>query len=142
MKTHTSLGLVLFTVASFGWSALSAAPHPKPALVHPVKYVDYLGSTVIDRSTSMVTVLQALGLPHRKLSDAVWAYPHFNGGDAQPRGDDCSILLLTFADGYVSDIKLVNDRALIAYAADIRAASFGKTQVASNNKLRRGDVQP
>ena len=127
MKTRVCFLLFL---SAFAFSRASAAPAPKQALSHPVGSVERFGNTVVIRGSSVSDVAASLGWPHAKLSAHVWAYRGFNGGSAQHRDDDCSTLVVTFVEGRVVDLTLVNDRAEQVLAARLSTRT-DKVQVAT-----------
>src|SRR5207249_2915371 len=122
MNIRPSVLLAIFTaLTALAFLPASAAPETKPALAHAVGSVVRSGETVAARGFNMSDVRRHLGEPREKLSANVWVYHNFNAGNAQDRADDCDTLLVTFADGRVSNIQLVNDRAEKIFAAQIRA---------------------
>ncbi len=132
MKTRTSSLLVL--TASFAACAFTSActtHRVNQAFSHAVGSVARPGNTDVARGTTKTAVRQSLGEPGHQLSADVWAYYHFNGGYYQQPDDDCSTLLVTFAEGRVADLQLINDRAQIVYAAQLRAKENNRIQVAA-----------
>ena len=132
MKTRlSSLLLLAATLAPFALTPALAAPQAKPAASHAVTSVERLGSAAVTRGTLLLEVERSLGAPRRKLSETVWIYRNFSGGSAQAPDDDCSTLVVTFTNGKVSDLQLVNDRAEIIFAARAEAKANAKLQVAA-----------
>lgn len=121
MKTRASVALLLAVLASAAVSPTFAASAIQPASAHPVGAVERSSSSSIVRGTPAIEVYLALGNPIEKLGNDVWVYRHFNAGVAQSRHDDCDTLMVTFVDGRVSDLRLVNDRALVVLAKRIDA---------------------
>ena len=129
----TASALILFA-AAFSLTAtgtLSAAPQKDQAYTHPVRVVERLGRAPITRGSTAVEVVQSLGQPKRKLSESMWVYRNYDAGFAQLPDDDCTTLLVTFANGKVSDLQLINDRAEIIFAARIEAKTNARLQVAA-----------
>jgi hypothetical protein len=121
MKTNaTSLKLFVATLGFFLAAALPAAPASTPAAAHSVKYITRNDVVVIQVGSSTSAVYQQIGYPKRKLSDDVWVYFDFRGPLDEAQNQDCGTLLLTFANGRVADIKLVNDRALNVIVAQMK----------------------
>ena len=132
MKTRLASRLLLATaLAPFALAPAFAAPPAAQAFAHPVMSVERSGSAAITRGMALHEVQQALGAPRRKLSEDVWVYRNFNAGHAQAPDDDCSTLVVTFTNGKVSDLQLVNDRAEIIFAARAEAKANAKLQVAA-----------
>jgi hypothetical protein len=118
MKTHISI--LVFATLLAAASSLAAASKSPSAFVHSVRSVEHRDYTIV-RGDASSLVLEALGAPARKLDGNVWIYPGFNAGAAQSKDDDCSTLMVTFTNGRVSDLKLVNDRAVAVIARRIEA---------------------
>jgi hypothetical protein len=116
MKTHATVALLLAALTTAAVSQTFAAPAAKTAHAHPVGAVERSSSTTIVRGSSVIAVYQALGAPAEKQGSDVWVYRGFNAGTAQSRDDDCDTLMITWVDGRVSDLRLVNDRALVVLA--------------------------
>lgn len=121
MRTHASLALVLAALATAAVSSTFAAPAAKPARAHPVGAVERSSSATIVPGSPVIAVYQTLGAPTGKLDNDVWVYRGFNAGAAQSRHDDCDTLMVSFVNGRVSDLRLVNDRALVVLAQRIEA---------------------
>ena len=128
MKTRVCF---LLRLSAFAFTPAFAASPAKQALSHPVGSVARFGNIVVTRGSSVSDVATSLGWPHSKLSAHVWAYKGFNGGSEQHRDDDCSTLLVTFVEGRVVDLKLVNDRAEKVLAARLSTNAPDKIQVAA-----------
>ena len=132
MKTRSNALVILATALGFAIAGpLSAAPKQKPAYSHSVGSVERYGNTLVARGYAMHNVERSLGAPHLKLSADVWAYYQINAGYAQSADDDCTTLLITFVQGRVTDLKLINDRAKKIYVAQLRTKATDKTQVAA-----------
>ena len=116
MKTRSSLALLLAGLTSAAVSQTFAASDAQPARSHPVGAVERSSSSTIVRGTLVIEVYQALGAPAEKQGNDVWVYRGFNAGAAQSRHDDCDTLMVSFVEGRVSDLRLVNDRALVVLA--------------------------
>ncbi len=112
-----SLLIPAAVIVAFGLSTGFAAAPTAQAFSHPVKSVERFGENTIVRGSKVIAVVQALGQPHHKLSPEVWVYLNFNGGHEQPATDNCTTLLVTFTDGSVDDLQLVNQRAEKIFAA-------------------------
>ena len=121
MKTNaTSLKLFVATLGFFLAAALPAAPASTHAAAYSVKNITRNDLVVIQVGSSTSTVYQSIGYPQRKLSDDVWVYFNFRGSLDEAQNQDCGTLLLTFSNGKVAQIMLVNDRALNTVAAAMK----------------------
>ncbi|MBI5692197.1 MAG: hypothetical protein HZC55_19110 [Verrucomicrobia bacterium] len=116
MKSLFSLGLILAAALAASRNPVGAAVATGSALSHPVGAVERSSSVTIVRGTPLVDVSRALGEPAVKLDNDVWVYRGFHGGAEQSRHDNCDTLMVTFVDGRVSDLRLVNNRALVILA--------------------------
>lgn len=120
-------GLALACSSALAADAAKASPR---ALAHPVQSVaPCLGVTLAPGDT-WTDVQSLLGTPARKLSPDVWLYTGFNGGREQAENDDCSTLMITFSKGRIVDLKLINERAEILYAARMPQPAEKKRQLA------------
>ena len=77
-------------------------------------------SAEIRPGLSEFTVVRYLGSAHRKLSRNVWLYHNFFADSAEAGARGCNELVLTFADGKLTDLKIVNAAAVKLSAADLR----------------------
>lgn len=79
----------------------------------------------IARGATEMTVLRVMGTAMSKLAPNVWVYYGYHPvvADGQDRG--CDTLLITFADGKVSDLKLVNARATAVIATNLKHQPAG-----------------
>ena len=134
MKTHTPFLLTTFTAlfGLIGCPLRAAETKASVAHAHSVKFAERTSNYSVSRGSSRRDVEQALGLPGRTLSDDVWVYLNFGADNTPDINDGCDLLMITFTEGTVSDIKLVNARAEKIYAAQIRTKSVEKPKVASN----------
>lgn len=121
MRTHASLALLLAVIGAAAGGQAFAAPEAKPAYSHPVGAVERSSSSTIIRGTLVIEVYQSLGMPAEKLGPDMWVYHGFNAGVAQSRHDDCTNLVVTFVNGRISDLQLVNDRAVAVFAQRMEA---------------------
>ncbi|HUJ44383.1 MAG TPA: hypothetical protein VLW52_12345 [Opitutaceae bacterium] len=113
MKTRI-LSVIVFVAALGGFPAgpLPAAPQKPASKAYSVQAVTRDGATVVKVGSADSTVCRWLGEPSRRLGDDLWVYFHFAGSREEAREAGCSTLLLTFANGRVADIKLINEGAL------------------------------
>jgi hypothetical protein len=120
MKTRIASILVLAAALSTSASLpLSAASNENSPAGYSVSSVDfpYSWTTQIARGTSQETVSSVMGQPFQTVSPDVWIY---HGYRADLNGADehgCDIMVITFAQGKVADLKLVNGSAARIIAA-------------------------
>jgi len=79
----------------------------------------------IARGATEMTVLHMMGTAMSKLSPNVWVYFGYHPivADGQNRG--CDTMVITFVDGKVSDLKIVNARATMVIAANLKHQPAG-----------------
>jgi hypothetical protein len=131
MKTPARL-LPALSVSVVSLTLLSGcvAPAASVGLSHSVTSVERFGKILAKRGDSMSDVRLSMGPPLRHLTPNLWTYPDFHGGEAQHPSDDCSILLVMFTEGHVSDLKLVNHRAQAIIVTQIHEMN-ARTQLAN-----------
>lgn len=98
-------------------SPLSAAPDQTPAMMYPVSEVWYHGLNDIKVGIADTSVLFRLGSPRYQPTEDVWIYHRYTADLEEACRFDCHNLLLTFSEGRISSIKLINDRAVDALTA-------------------------
>lgn len=119
MKTR-SFSLLTLVLASLLASSVTAASAEKPAKAFRVASIEQHNQPALDRGTSEFTVRRLLGEPWRKLDANNWVYERYAAADWKIETDDCSALLITFVDGKVADILLVNEGAKKNIAANLQ----------------------
>jgi hypothetical protein len=117
MKTSCTVFAAFLALGASASAFAATAPKENPPIMHPVKAVARAGIVVVTPGMSAYEVGKFLGAPKRKIGTDIWVYTGFDGGSEQARTDDSSVLLITFTDGAVSEIRLVNPRAEKAIAA-------------------------
>jgi hypothetical protein len=118
MKTHISILVFATLLAAAG--SLAAASMSETAHAYRVSSADGSGDRIVRGHTSSA-VLESLYHPSWKLGDDVWVYRGFKAVGDQTRDAACSTLVITFTNGRVSDLMLVNDRALAVITKRIEA---------------------
>lgn len=121
-----SLLVLLAALSASAFAAPSSATLAAPAAyAFTVEIVRQGQHAEIVRGTSQMTVCRLMGPAQRELSPNVWAFagyhPHVKAGE--DRG--CDTLLITFTDGRVSELKIVNARAAQIIAAQLKEVSSG-----------------
>ncbi len=92
----------------------------EPATAYAVRSVTATpGDYRIERGASQVDVARALkGKRLRVLSANCWAYSEFRTAPISAIEHQCDTVLITFARGRVSEVLLVNQPALSAFASN------------------------
>ena len=104
--------LLLLAVAA--GPAITAAPEngaEVKAHAIPVRSVQAPDGTEIQREMASCEVLRHLGPPDVKPSDNEWIYRSFHAEGKEVSQLKCDRLMITFTDGVVSDLQLINCRA-------------------------------
>jgi len=116
MKTLFVSRIIL--AAGLSASALSSTSVAADrAIAYPVSRI-LASSEDIQRGDGRLEVRRLMGVPDRRLSSNVWIYFKHHAPDTpQVARDNCRTLVVTFTDNRVSDLKLVNPRALKIYTA-------------------------
>ena len=129
---------VLILAAALSASALSplfAAPKDTPAIGYWVSSVtetswdDLLLRTdtrTVFPGSSRSIVLTALGQPMSKLAPDVWVYDGFQPDLNQAVQQGCTILVVTFANDRVENMKFVNRPAIEIFAENLKTKQPGR----------------
>jgi hypothetical protein len=121
MKTKLASILVLAAAcAALSSTSLTAAPNQPTALAFRVSTADFNGWE-ITRGMKAKKVINRCGAPDAKLSANVWVYQRFHAVPNQSEARECTTLVVTFVEGIVSDLHLVNDRAQTIIAARVQS---------------------
>ncbi len=83
-------------------------------------------SQTLFEGTSRAAVVTALGQPARVLSADVWVYDNCRPDQAVARERGCNVLVVTFADDKVAEMRFVNHPAV--------------EMIAANSKVNRTDL--
>lgn len=105
---------------------LLAAPAEKPAQAFRVNAIERYNTNIVEPGMPNFQVRRALGEPHRKLDADTWIYERFSATDWKIDTGDCTTLVITFTQGLVSELRLVNDRAAKIIAANLEKAAAAK----------------
>jgi|NGEPerStandDraft_6_1074524.scaffolds.fasta_scaffold33298_1 hypothetical protein len=126
MKTR--IASVLILAAALGTSALlplSAASKDNLPTGYSVSKINFpssdfprSGITHIARGTSKGIVSSLMGSPFREVSPDVWFYHGYKADLDVANEQDCDVMVITFAQGKVADLKLVNEHAVRIIAAN------------------------
>jgi hypothetical protein len=85
------------------------------------------GGVKIERGSSMGDVSFALRYRVRQeLSPNVWAYTGFHANLDLANDQECGTVVITFVNGQVSDMRLVNKPAAAAIAANLKLGSSAR----------------
>ena len=122
---NARLPSLLVLAAALSASALSAASKDTPAIAYSVNAVTsvFSGYEKVSLGASQATVRWVLGSPRQELAPDIWVYHNYHADLALANEQGCDTVVITFARGKVSDIKLVNDRAAKSIAANVHVQS-------------------
>lgn len=123
MKTRFATLLSLLLVLA---TAAHAAPAKSPQSPYGfnVDAVRLPYQAELTDGATQLTVLMRLGTPQRKLSPDVWVYPGFYPAVPEGQSDrGCDTLVVTFTDGRVTDLKIMNHSATVVVAANLKKMS-------------------
>jgi hypothetical protein len=124
MKTR--IASVLILAAALSTSALlplSAASKDNLPTGYSVSRINFPASNItrIERGTSQVIVSSLMGSPFRKVSPDVWVYRGYVANLDLANEQGCDVMVITFAQGKVADLKFVNEAAVKIIAANSTA---------------------
>lgn len=127
MKTRlvSLLALLVALSASALAASDSATPAAPAAYAFNVEVVRQGQHAEITRGTTQMTVRRLMGPAQRELSPNVWAFAGYRPNVKAGEDRGCDTLLITFTDGRVSELKIVNARATQIIAAQLKEASSG-----------------
>ena len=122
---YTRLPCLLVLAAALSASALSAASKDTPAIAYSVSDVTSAASGYekISLGASQATVRRVLGSPRQELSPDIWVYHNYRADLALANEQGCDTVVITFAQGKVADLKLVNHPAAVSIASNVRVQS-------------------
>ena len=124
MKTRvTSLLVLLAALGAPALAPLSAAPAETSADGFTIEKVARGDAAEITRGVTPMTVLRLMSSPQRKLTPDVWVYQNHHVASAAADARGCDTLVLTFVDGKLSELKIVNARAVAVIAANLKQPS-------------------
>ena len=126
MKTHLiPLAFPLAVLLGFAAGPARALPEVQsiPCILYPVSHVKTHmdGSKVLKAGALTRDVEFAIGIPHHRPSHNVWIYHRFFADREEANRQGCSNLVIVFAHGRVSALKLVNDHACARIIAQAEA---------------------
>ncbi len=131
MTTRTS-SILLIAAALQTVALLSAfgAPAGTPAIGYRARTVTaWSWNGLLQRSDTQTIcagidradVLSAMGQPARQLAPDVWLYEGYKPDLAEAEARGCTLLVITFAQGKVADLKFVNAPAAEVITAQTKA---------------------
>lgn len=121
MKTRiTSVLIFAAALSTSAFSPLSAASKNDPLIAYPVSTLTVASSGYeqIARGATRGTVSRVMGSAYRELSPDVWVYHGYHADLDLANEQGCGTLIITFAEGKVADLKLVNKPAADKIAAN------------------------
>jgi hypothetical protein len=110
---------------------LSATPENTPAITFSVDTVTTNTVTTggyekISLGATQMTLLRFMGSPSRELSPDIWVYHGYRADLALADEEGCDTLVITFAEGKVADLKLVNHSVATIMAANLKSNHTGR----------------
>ena len=122
MKIRTSLLLLAAALSTSALVPMSAATKNISPIAYSVSsvYVDSRGD-FIQRGDTRATVLFVMGRPRQELSPDVWVYSGYQADLDLANEQGCDTQVITFAQGRVVDLKLVNESATRIVTADLKS---------------------
>jgi hypothetical protein len=127
MKNNTvSVILLAAALSALALTPLSAASKIDVPVAFSVRTLTARseGGDQIERGTPRADVLWAMRQKARQeLSPDVWLYSGYRANLDLANKQDCTTLVITFANGKVVDLKLVNRPAAAAIAANLNHSS-------------------
>jgi outer membrane protein assembly factor BamE (lipoprotein component of BamABCDE complex) len=117
---NARIASLLVLAAALSASALSAASKDTLAIAYSVNAVTSAssGHEKISLGATQGTVLRVLGAPSLEMSPTAWAYYNYHADLALANEQGCDTVVITFAQGKVADLKLVNHLAAVFLAAN------------------------
>ncbi len=116
---HVLITLVAALVAATSPLAQAGSKNTTPTVV-PVSSVTRDNTKVVSVGSTDSRVLEELGTPFHKYANNVWVYPHYHGNGDAPILDECTMLVITFENGRVTSLGLVNPRAATIIASKVQ----------------------
>jgi outer membrane protein assembly factor BamE (lipoprotein component of BamABCDE complex) len=122
---NTRIPSLLVLAAALSTSALSAASKDTPAIAYSVSAVTSASSGFekVSPGATQGTVVRVLGAPALEMSPDVWVYHNYHANLALANEQGCDTVVITFAQGKVADLKLVNHPAATYLAANVKIKS-------------------
>lgn len=111
------LPVALLALAVFASSATLHASTDRPIAYH----LDQAGRYV-ERGTPRIQVLAKLGKPAERLGEDIWLYRDIEPAPGYRADASCRTLMVTFREGQVARLQLVNRPMVARVAADLRRA--------------------
>ena len=130
MKTNSPSVLAFLTaVSTLAVAPLSAAPSDAIPFGVGINQVNCYANAPIARGATKLAVLRVLGAGYRALSPDVWVYQNRHADSEAANAKGCDVLVLTFVDGQVAELKVVNSRAVALIASSLTTGT-NSTRVA------------
>lgn len=129
MNTRIRLLILMFaTVGCPGASSLQGATLPR-AVAYPVSKIVEGETPLVTVGVAQTEVRHQLGRPDRRIWPNTWIYDGFTADLARARADGCNTLVVTFEEGRVADLKLINPRGTRVLLASTRQGDHERKQV-------------
>ena len=121
-STFATIVIFAAAFAALPSTSLNAASNLPTAVAFRVSTADFNGWE-ITRGMKIKKVTNRFGAPDAKLSANVWVYQRFHSVPNRPEARECTTLVITFVEGVVSDLHLVNERAEAIITARVQSGS-------------------
>jgi predicted secreted hydrolase len=124
---NARIASVLILAAALSASALSAASKNTPAIAYSLNTVTSASSGYekISLGATQGAVMRVLGSPALELSPDAWVYHNYHADLPLANDQGCDTVVVTFAQGKVADLKLVNHPAAVFIAANVKVRPAG-----------------
>jgi predicted secreted hydrolase len=125
MNTRTAFVLIL--AAALSASALSAASNSFSAIAYSVNTVTSAsgGYEKVSLGATSGAVARVLGSPALEISPDTWVYHNYHADLDLANDQGCDTMVISFAQGKVVNMKLVNHTAALFIAANVKVRSAG-----------------
>lgn len=122
ITSHSSI-VLLAVITLFSAPTLRAAAIPDQPQSYTVSGVERRDEMIVHPGTTEFSVRRLLGEPARRLDSTTWAYHNFCPADPKRDTGNCTTLIVTFSEGKVTQLQLVNTPAEKHIAATLKAAA-------------------
>jgi len=123
---------VLFLAAALGTPAFTATANSTTPMGFRVKEVTSPYHAPIARGATEWMVRETLGVPTKCITPAVWLYYGFHANQELPNDPGCKILMISYANGRVADLKLINPTGAEVIATNLTRGSTVAYIVSAN----------
>jgi hypothetical protein len=125
MNTRTASVLIL--AAALSVSALSAASNNTSAIAYSVNTATSVSSGFekVSLGATQGAVMRVLGSPALEISPDTWVYHNYHADLDLANDQGCDTMVISFVQGKVVNMKLVNHTAAVFIAANVKVRPAG-----------------